>query len=184
MSRCILEKKIMGLRELTKNLKTLKERTEQDPFRFFTPTPPQLRFFEDKSPVKILLGGNQIGKTISLCYLMIAYATNRWKYFQIDPPPLDIMLITYSHDQRRIIEKKLWEMLPKDEIHDTIYIQGKGLKGITPVVKFKNGSTIYIRTSGMGLALESATLNLIVIDEPISEMTYNSCIARIIRGGQ
>ena len=174
----------MGLRELTKNLKTLKERTEQDPFRFFTPTPPQLRFFEDKNPVKILLGGNQIGKTISLCYLMIAYATNRWKYFQIDPPPLDIMLITYSHDQRRIIEKKLWEMLPKDEIHDTIYIQGKGLKGITPVVKFKNGSTIYIRTSGMGLALESATLNLIVIDEPISEMTYNSCIARIIRGGK
>ena len=170
--------------KLAKLSKRLEGRTKIDPFNYFCPTPVQKRFFEDKSAAKILLGGNQIGKTISLCWLMVAYATGKFHYFQVDPPPLDIMLITYSHDQRRIIEKKLWEMLPKEEIFDTVYIQGKGLKGITPVVKFKNGSTIYIRTSGMGLALESATLNLIVIDEPVSEFTYNSCIARTIRGGK
>lgn len=172
------------IKDLARKVKLLEDRTRVDPFRFFTPTPVQKRFFQDKSPAKILLGGNQIGKTLSLCWLMVAYATGKFHYFKVDPPPLDIMLITYSHDQRRIIEKKLWDMLPKEEIYDTEYIHGKGLKGITPVVKFKNGSTIYIRTSGMGLALESATLNMIVIDEPVTEYTYNSCISRTIRGGK
>ena len=174
----------MGLQLLTKKLKTLESRAKNNPSRFFTPTPPQLRFFRDKSPCKILLGGNQIGKTISLCWYMNALATGTFPYFQTDPPPLEIMLITFSHDQRRIIEKKLWEMINLEDVYDTQYIHGKGLKGQVPVIKYRNGSTIYIRTSGMGLALASATLNAVFIDEPIKEETYNEALARTIRSGK
>lgn len=176
----------MSLTNLATHLHQLKARTKHDPFRFFTPTPPQLRFFKDKSPCKILLGGNQIGKTVSLCWYMVALATGRFpqEYHKTDPPPLDLMLITYSHDQRRIIEKKLNDFLNYDELLDTEYVQGKGFRGKVPVVRFKNGSNIYIRTSGMGLALASATLSAVFIDEPVEMDTYNECLARTIRSGK
>jgi hypothetical protein len=39
-------------------------------------------------------------------------------------------------------------MVPKEELHPDIeYVPGKGFRGLAPVVRFKNGSIIRIKTA-------------------------------------
>jgi hypothetical protein len=75
-------------------------------------------------------------------------------------------------------------MVPKDELHpDVEFVPGKGFRGLAPVVRFKNGSIIRIKTANQGLGLASATANLICIDEPVDALVFNELLARTLRGG-
>lgn len=162
----------------------LKERSTQDPLRFFCATPPQRAFINDPNPVKMLLGGNQVGKTYATCALLLYHCLNRHPKIKTDPPPIEAWLVTHSHEQSRTIQGKLWEMVPKDELHPDIeYVPGKGFRGLAPVVRFKNGSIIRIKTANQGLGLASATANLICIDEPVDALVFNELLARTLRGG-
>ena len=167
-----------------KNVLRLKERSTQDPLRFFRATPPQRAFINDPSPVKMLLGGNQVGKTYATCALLLYHCLNRHPKIKTDPPPIEAWLVTHSHEQSRTIQAKLWDMCPKDELHpDVEFVPGKGFRGLAPVVRFKNGSIIRIKTANQGLGLASATANLICIDEPVDALVFNELLARTLRGG-
>ena len=167
-----------------KNVMRLKERSTRDPLRFFCATPPQRAFINDPNPVKMLLGGNQVGKTYASCALLLYHCLNRHPKIKTDPPPIEAWLVTHSHEQSRTIQGKLWEMCPKDELHPDIeYVPGKGFRGLAPVVRFKNGSIIRIKTANQGLGLASATANLICIDEPVDALVFNELLARTLRGG-
>jgi hypothetical protein len=167
-----------------KNVLRLKERSTQDPLRFFRATPPQRAFINDPSPVKMLLGGNQVGKTYATCALLLYHCLNRHPKIKTDPPPIEAWLVTHSHEQSRTIQGKLWDMVPKDELHpDVEFVPGKGFRGLAPVVRFKNGSIIRIKTANQGLGLASATANLICIDEPVDALVFNELLARTLRGG-
>ena len=177
---------ITSNRDITfiKNVMRLKERSTQDPLRFFCATPPQRAFINDPNPVKMLLGGNQVGKTYATCALLLYHCLNRHPKIKTDPPPIEAWLVTHSHEQSRTIQGKLWEMVPKDELHPDIeYVPGKGFRGLAPVVRFKNGSIIRIKTANQGLGLASATANLICIDEPVDALVFNELLARTLRGG-
>ncbi len=168
-----------------KNVLRLKERSTRDPLRFFRPTPPQRAFINDPSPVKMLLGGNQVGKTYASCALLLYHCLNRHPVLKTDPPPIEAWLVTHSHEQSRTIQAKLYSMIPKDELHpDCEFVPGKGFRGLAPVVRFKNnGSIIRIKTANQGLGLASATANLICIDEPVDALVFNELLARVLRGG-
>jgi len=167
-----------------KNVLRLKERSTQDPLRFFCATPPQQAFISDPAPVKMLLGGNQVGKTYATCALLLYHCLNRHPVLKTDPPPIEAWLVTHSHEQSRTIQGKLWDMVPKDELHpDVEFVPGKGFRGLAPVVRFKNGSIIRIKTANQGLGLASATANLICIDEPVDALVFNELLARTLRGG-
>ena len=177
---------ITSNRDITfiKNVMRLKERSTQDPLRFFCATPPQRAFINDPNPVKMLQGGNQVGKTYATCALLLYHCLNRHPKIKTDPPPIEAWLVTHSHEQSRTIQGKLWEMVPKDELHPDIeYVPGKGFRGLAPVVRFKNGSIIRIKTANQGLGLASATANLICIDEPVDALVFNELLARTLRGG-
>jgi len=52
----------MQVASLAKRIKALSDRAEADPMQFFRPTLPQQKFINDPSHIKLLLGGNQVGK--------------------------------------------------------------------------------------------------------------------------
>tara|TARA_B100000927_G_scaffold190579_1_gene153635 strand:+ start:910 stop:2343 length:1434 start_codon:yes stop_codon:yes gene_type:complete len=167
-----------------KRLKSLKNRTTKDPLSWWRPTIPQSRFINDKSPIKLLLGGNQVGKTSAACALLIYHCLGIHPDYAVDPPPIEAWIITHSIEQSRTIQAKLWDMLPKQELCTSVeFVRGRGFRGVTPLVTFANGSIIRIKTANQGLGLASASCNLVVIDEPVPAEVFNECLARTLRGG-
>ena len=176
----------MNLSTLAKKISKLKKKSEHDPLSYFYPTAPQRAFLNDESKVKMLLGGNQTGKTACACALLLYHCLNRHPTQKTDPAPIEAVLVTHSHSQSVIIQGKLYSMIPKDTLHpDCEYVHGKGFRGVQKVVRFTNGSIIRIKTAnqGVGGGLASATCSLVVIDEPVPMDVFNECLARTLRGG-
>jgi len=169
---------------MAQRLAWLRKRAENDPLRYFSPTPPQRAYLADKSPIKELIGGNQVGKTLATCALLLYHCLGRHPHYKTDPPPIEAWLITHSHEQSRTIQQKLYDMIPKEELDPSCeFVRGKGFRGLAPLVKFKNGSIIRIKTANQGLGLASSTCNLVAVDEPVEQGTMNELIARVSRGG-
>tara|TARA_Y100001963_G_scaffold154129_1_gene242259 strand:- start:606 stop:2045 length:1440 start_codon:yes stop_codon:yes gene_type:complete len=176
----------MSLNLLAQRIGKLKKKSEHDPLSYFYPTAPQRAFLNDESKVKMLLGGNQTGKTACACALLLYHCLNRHPTQKTDPAPVEAVLVTHSHSQSVIIQGKLYSMIPKDTLHpDCEYVHGKGFRGVQKVVRFTNGSIIRIKTAnqGVGGGLASATCSLVVIDEPVPMDVFNECLARTLRGG-
>ena len=180
----LLAEKLVSISSLANQIQELKTRSKQDPFRWFVPTRPQKRFIDDPTPIKLLLGGNQTGKTAACAYLLVAHCLGRHPTLKTDPPPVECWLITYSHEQSRTIQQKLYDMIPKDELTDDCeFIRGRGFRGLAPVVRFRNGSLIRVKTCNQKLGLASGSCSLICIDEPVSWDVFNELLARTLRGG-
>lgn len=174
----------MSICGLASRIYWLKQKSKEDPLSYFRPTRPQSKFLDDKSKIKMLLGGNQVGKTAAACALLLYHCLGRHPNLKTDPPPIEAILITHSHQQSVIIQEKLYSMTPKYELDPSCeFVRGKGFRGVNPLVKFKNGSIIRIKTANQGLGLASATANLICIDEPVPMDVFNECLARTLRGG-
>lgn len=175
----------MSIKSIRKNISALKSRSVSNPLLYFRPTPPQLAFLSDnKSRVKLLLGGNQVGKTAAQTVELLHRCLGTHPYIKTDPPPITAFLITHSHMQSVTIQEKLYEMCPKDALHpDCEFVPGKGFRGIHPVIRFNNGSIIHIKTANQGLGLASATISYVGIDEPVNQHTWGELLARVIRGG-
>ena len=104
----------------------------------------------------------------------------------VRPPPIEVWIVCKSWSQSIAIQKKLWALLPKDEIApDTEFSPKNGFAGVQKAVVFKNGSIIRIKTIGQDtLDLESATIHLVWIDEPLGdEETFGALQARLRRTG-
>jgi predicted RNA-binding protein YlxR (DUF448 family) len=182
-------KPVSHFKEIFTASRTLAERTEKDPLKYFRPTRPQREFLADpaKNGIKLLLGGNQIGKTRAAAVLLLYHVMGRHIYLKNIGITKEAWLITVSHEQSRTIQCKLYEMIPKDELHeDCEFIPGKGFRGLAPVIRFKNPKygIIRIKTCNQGLALASGSCGLVVIDEPVPAETFNELLARTLRGGK
>lgn len=174
----------MNIRTATKNIRSLKDRAAKNPLTYFCPTPPQERWLQDTSKVKLFLGGNQVGKTTTGCVELIHRCLGTHPYINTDPPPIQAYLITHSHQQSVTIQEKLYNMVPKDTLHpECEFVPGKGFRGIHPIVRFTNGSIIYIKTANQGLGLASFTASFVHIDEPVDQLVWNEIAARTLRGG-
>ena len=130
----------MSIKSIRKNISALKSRSVSNPLLYFRPTPPQLDFLSDNtSKVKLLLGGNQVGKTAAQTVELLHRCLGTHPYIKTDPPPITAFLITHSHMQSVTIQEKLYEMCPKDALHpDCEFVPGKGFRGIHPVIRFNN----------------------------------------------
>ena len=69
----------MTLKALHKLAKGLQNVAQADPLRFWSPTPVQQRYLQDSSKIKLLRGGNQIGK--SVCGAVEAISDRDWETF-------------------------------------------------------------------------------------------------------
>ena len=75
-------------------------------------------------------------------------------------------------------------MCPKNELHpDCEFVPGRGFRGIHPVIRFRNGSLIMVKTANQGLGLASSTISYVAIDEPVGQEVWGELAARVLRGG-
>jgi len=174
----------MNIAGITKHIRTLQDRAQNNPLVYFCPTPPQEAWMRDTSKIKLLLGGNQVGKTAAACVELIHRCLGTHPYIKTDPPPIQAFLITHSHQQSVTIQEKLYNMCPKHELHpDCEFVPGRGFRGIHPVIRFNNGSMILVKTANQGLGLASSTISYVAIDEPVSQEVWGELAARVLRGG-
>ena len=141
---------------------------EQNPLKFFMPSPVQKRVLEDTSNIVLLRGGNQIGKTITMCFEVHSRCLGLHRFKKVKHPPIEVWIIVHSWEQSKVIQKKFWDMAPKNQLHpDTEYIPGKGFRGKYPTVRYKNGSIVYFKTTGQGtLGVASGSVDFVAVDEP------------------
>lgn len=121
---------------------------------------------------------------MAACAELIHRCLGTHPYIQTDPPPIQAFLITHSHQQSITIQEKLYNMCPKNELHpDCEFVPGRGFRGIHPVIRFRNGSLIMVKTANQGLGLASSTISYVAIDEPVGAEVWGELAARVLRGG-
>ena len=161
---------------------------DQDPLKFARFTPPQEKFLRCEDKLFLLRGGNQIGKSFAGAAETIWRCLGTHPYKKTSPPPIEAWIVCHSHNQSLIIQEKLWDLLPKAALCDDVeHIRGKGFRGVTAVVRFKNGSIIRFRTSGQTgtgkgtVAVASGTVDWVWIDEPPAPHIWSELVARTLR---
>lgn len=172
----------MNLSALATATNTLARRAQADPLAYFRPTPPQLAFLSSNHPIRLLRAGNQLGKTWAGLADVIYRCLGSHPYTLVKAAPIEAWVVVVSWEQSLAIQKKLWELVPKDSIHDPEWVPGRGFRGKTPILRFLNGSVLRIRTVNQGaLALAGATIDYVLIDEPPPEEIWSELAARVLR---
>ena len=173
----------MNLAHLASAVQLVKARADVRPLDFMRWTPPQRAFLSDPSPVVLLRGANQIGKSMAGLASVVYRCTHSHPFIKTPDGPQRIWILTHSWEQSAAIQHKLWELLPKDLLDaDTEYRPGRGFRGKTPIVRFRDGSLIRIKTTSQGsLALASDTLDYVLIDEPPPQAIWGEISARVLR---
>lgn len=132
--------------------------------------------------------GNQFGKTWAGCAEVIFRCLGAHPFKVVRAGPIEAWIVCKSWSQSIAIQKKLWALLPKDEVApDTAFTDKNGFAGVQKAVCFRNGSVIRIKTIGQDtLDLESATIHYVWIDEPLGDQgTFGALQMRLRRtGGQ
>ena len=103
----------MSIRTITRNVRAIKSRATNNRWHILGTTPPQYAWMRDSSKIKLLLGGNQVGKTMAACAELIHRCLGTHPYIQTDPPPIQAFLITHSHQQSITIQEKLIQHVPQ-----------------------------------------------------------------------
>jgi hypothetical protein len=139
--------------------------------------PLQDRFLRSPARVKQIRAGNQgIGKTWPALAEVIGHCEGRHvlRAYPVPPPPVEWWVVCASWSQSLGIQAKLHELLPHDAVDwdRTSYDRAAGFSPTKqPVVVFRNGSLIRIKTTGQdSLDFAGSTLSGIMFDEPPRSM--------------
>lgn len=173
----------MNLAALATGLDTLQRRAVADPLAYFVPTKPQLTFLSSTAPIKLARSGNQVGKTTMGLVDCIYRCLGAHPYTLVRAAPIEAWIVVVSWEQSLGIQQKLWNLLPKDAIDpETTFIPGRGLVGKVPIVRFRNGSVLRIRTVNQGaLALAGSTIDFVLVDEPPPQSVWSELVPRVMR---
>lgn len=140
---------------------------------FERPTDEQIRWRSMQGRRVIWRAANSLGKSRAQAadFIDCARGTNRYRY--VKPPPISILIVSYSFEQMDPLLEKLWELLPKDEIDPACYyVPGQGIKGYkVPVIPFiagpGRGSAIYFATYKQGAKrIMGGQYDIVGLDEP------------------
>ena len=173
----------INIASITKTLLKMRDVANADPLAWFTPTKPQLAFLQSTAPITLFRAGNQLGKTAAGAAEMIFYALNRHPYKNIPDGPKEIWVIVHSWEQSKTVQGKIYDLIPPAELADGCeYVPGKGFKGKTPIISFKNGSLVRIKTTNQGtLGVASGTVDMVWVDEPPPVSIFGELAARLLR---
>lgn len=164
-----------------------------EPARYVRWLPLQCRFMLSPALVRLLRAGNQgLGKTTAGLAEVVGRCTGRHPLgVPVPPPPVEWWILCASRAQSVAIQRKLYALLPRDEIRwgkgATRYSSTAGFSPLKdPVVLFRNGSIIRIKTTSQdGLDLAGATIDGALFDEPpAQERLFTEILQRVEeRGG-
>jgi phage terminase large subunit-like protein len=113
--------------------------------------------------------------------------TGKHPFIKVPQRPIEAWIVCASWSQSVAIQKKFWELVPKEDLDPSVkFNPERGFRGKNPVVKFKNGSIVRFKTTRQGaLNLASATIDLVLIDELPTLRVYTELLKRVMfNGGQ
>lgn len=177
---------IEALRALRVASVDLRQRVEQEQLHHYLWLPGQHAFLSDDSRFKLARWGNQWGGKTTAGLADVCYACQGWHPLRRlrHRPPIEAWVICATWQQSIAIQQKLWELVPKAWIDEnTLFDVGRGLIGKNPVLRFRNGSIIRIKTTQQGgLNLSSATIHVALFDEPPrTQRIYSEVQKRVLK---
>ena len=150
-------------------------------------TPPQDRIHRLDAKRKLLRSGNQFGKTTAALAEVIWRCTGTHPHYPTKAPPIECWVVCTSWQQAVAIMLKFHELCPSEHIdhfassHFTIR---NGYGKDNPTVIFNCGTVLRFRTTNQGpTALQGATVDYVLIDEPTSLDIYRELDRRLMRTG-
>lgn len=164
-------------------------RRTADPVRYIRWLPLQHEFLSDIARVKQIRTGNQtIGKTTAALAEIIGRCLGRHPLGEGVPhnyrvPPIEAWVICASWSQSLGIQAKLNALLPWPEVAErTSYDAVAGFTPTkSPIVQFRNGSIIRIKTTGQdAIDFAGATIAAVLFDEPPKQpRMYTEALMRL-----
>lgn len=175
--------RIPEIREFAQRLSDLKSRINDSPIDFIRLLPPQEQVARNTSRFRLFRAGSQgIGKThLGLCEV-IWRCRGKHPYQKVPKKAIEAWIMCASWSQCRSVQKKLYNLLPKNELKEgTVFNGVKGFRGKFPAVEFKNGSTIIFKTTSQSPEdLASASIDFVLFDEPPkSPEVYDEVTTRV-----
>jgi phage terminase large subunit-like protein len=165
--------------------------------RDFKPYPTQRNFLDDKHKIKVMLGGNQTGKSLVGSYEIYLHLTGDypadWRGIRFTHP-VEIWIAGESAPRvRDTIQTKLFGalgqpgtgMIPKAAIPDDRIIKKSGVPHAIDIayVKHKSGmfSSVQFFSYDQGREkFQGSTIDMIWFDEEPPEDVYNECKMRVM----
>jgi hypothetical protein len=148
-------------------------------------TPPQQAFLECMEREKLLRCGNQfVGKSLVGLAWVVYQCLQDERYAQVRRAKGRAWIVCASWQQSIEIQRKLWELLPLDQLDErTTFDDVNGFSPTkSPVVRFKNGWTIRIKTTNQGaLNIAGATIDVVLVDELTTPDVYRELQRRVMR---
>lgn len=169
-------------------------RRAANPIRYIRWLPLQWGFLRSTANPKQIRAGNQaIGKSFAAFAEVIGRCTgehplgHEYSYDVTPGPGFEAWIVVDSWSSAVSAMGKLWALLPKDELHpDTYFDPRNGFRGKNPLIQFRNGAIIRIKTANQDpKSLAGATVNVILFDEPPpGERIYTEALMRLqAKGG-
>lgn len=188
LGRSPLERAARAGRELVR-------RQQLRPIEHWTPLPGQYAVLTSPHKFRLFRAGNQtLGKTTCGAVDMISTAVgeNPWNPAAVTPKPIEAWVICAAWPQSVAIQKKVWELLPKDLVHpDVVFDDVRGFRGVSPAFRVRHvpsGGWSIVRfktTQQGGLNLAGATITYAWFDEPPHDPRVFSEIAnRVTKAGR
>jgi phage terminase large subunit-like protein len=158
-------------------------RLRASPLARYTPGPPHLAFLEDPARFRLLRAPSQSGKTLVAAYETVNRCLGRHPHQRTQSPPIEVRVLCHSFRQSVVVQAKVHAFLtPQMLSRDCSFHPVRGFKHNT--VSFNNGSRIVFVTAEQDrLALASATLDVVWVDEPPTETAYAESASRLVQTG-
>ena len=176
-----------ALRRATAAAKAAAAASAADPLRWIRWTPPQDAVHRLDYPRKLLRSGNQYGKTTAALAEVIWRCTGTHPHYPTRAPPIECWVVCTSWQQAVAIMLKFHELCPADLIDhraSSHYTIRNGYGKDNPTIIFQCGSVLRFRTTNQGaVALQGATVDYVLIDEPTSLDIYRELDRRLVRTG-
>ncbi len=158
-------------------------RALRDPLLTYRPGPPQLACLRDQARIRLLRAPSQSGKTTSAAWDLVQACLGTHPWRPNKGGPIAARVVCHSYQQSLVVQAKIHAMVPEGAYDpETVYHPVRGYRHRT--IRFRNGSHVMVHTTSQErLALASATLDYVWIDEPPPPSVYAECASRIVQTG-
>lgn len=173
----------------------LVRRAHRRPLDHWVPLPGQYAVLTAPDKYRLFRAGNQtLGKTTCGAVDLICTATgvHPWCPAAVTPGPIEAWVICAAWPQSVAIQRKVWELLPKDLLHpETVFDEIRGFRGKNPAFRIRhvpsNGWSIvrFKTTQQGGLNLAGATIVFAWFDEPPHDpRVFSEVSKRVTKAGR
>lgn len=167
-----------------KALKVVAEKAAKNRLAGMRWLPAQMALLTEPARVKMIRTGNQAhGKTTCALAELIYRCQGNHPWLDTRTPPITCWVICASWKQSVAIQRKLWELVPRDWVSPTMKFDPRhGFGQHAPILVFRNGSTIAFRTSKQdALDMAGSTIDVVLFDEPPrSRRIFEECKKRVM----